>query len=221
MHSGPRRIVIADDQRIIRDSLETILGAMDDVDVVGTAQDGAEAVELVERHSADLVLMDLRMPGMDGVEATRTLRQRRPDTAVVVLTTYVDDESVTAALAAGATGYLTKNATVADIRRALDAAGSGHSLVDTAAIARLVESASRQPSPQGRPARHAALPDGLTEREGEVLALVAQGRSNAEIGAQLYVAMSTVKTHINQIYTKTGCQNRTQAVLYARNHGIA
>lgn len=219
MSSAPLKVVIADDQRVVRDGLVTILSAMDGVTVVGAAQDGGEAVALAEQHDADVVLMDLRMPGTDGVEGTKLLRGRRPDIAVVVLTTYTDDESILAALAAGASGYLTKNATTGDIRRALEAAASGQSVLDRMVGARLVQAASRHAVAPG-PAS-GALPDGLTDREGEVLALIAEGLSNTEIADRIYVSRSTVKTHINQIYAKTGSRDRVQAILYARRHGIA
>jgi DNA-binding NarL/FixJ family response regulator len=240
MGDGPLRVVIADDQRVVRDGLVTILGAMDGVQVVGAAEDGAQAVTLATEHDADVVLMDLRMPGTDGVEATRTLRATRPGTAVVVLTTYTDDESILAALQAGAAGYLTKNAGTDDIRRALEAAVSGQAVLDGAAAARLVLAAGREPasgsagaggSPGAAGSAGAggsfgagglpgARPDGLTEREGEVLALIAQGLSNAEIASQLFVSRSTVKTHINQIFAKTGSRDRAQAIIYANSHGI-
>jgi DNA-binding NarL/FixJ family response regulator len=214
---GPIRVVIADDQRVVRDGLVTILGAMDGVQVVGAAEDGAAAVSLATEHDADVVLMDLRMPGVDGVEATRALRAGHRAIAVVVLTTYTDDESILAALQAGAAGFLTKNASPDDIRRALEAAAAGQAVLDAGAAARLVLAAGREPAaerpgPTGPPG---ALPDGLTEREGEVLTLIAQGLSNAEIASQLFVSRSTVKTHINQIFAKTGSRDRAQAIVYA------
>ena len=214
----PITVIIADDQRIVRDGLVTILGAMDGVRVAGAAADGAEAVALAARHDADVVLMDLRMPGMDGVEATRALRAASPSTAVVVLTTYTDDDSILAALEAGAAGYLTKNASAADIRRAIEAAATGHAMLDSRAAARLVHAASRYA--RGQDAQGGPLPDGLTEREAQVLALIAQGLSNTEIAATLYISRSTVKTHINQIFAKTGSRDRPQAIVYAHQHGI-
>jgi DNA-binding NarL/FixJ family response regulator len=224
---GPLRVVIADDQRVVRDGLVTILGAMDGVQVVGAAEDGAAAVALATEHQADVVLMDLRMPGMDGVEATRALQASRPAPAVVVLTTYTDDESILGALQAGAAGFLTKNASPDDINRALEAAASGQAVLDAAAAARLVLAAGRE-APASRPEAGGpeaggpagALPDGLTEREGEVLALIAQGLSNAEIASQLFVSRSTVKTHINQIFAKTNSRDRAQAIVYAHHHGL-
>jgi len=215
----PITVIIADDQRIVRDGLVTILGAMDGVRVAGAAADGAEAVALAARHDADVVLMDLRMPGMDGVEATRALRAASPSTAVVVLTTYTDDDSILAALEAGAAGYLTKNASAPDIRRAIEAAATGHAMLNSRAAALLIHAARRQDS-HGQDPRGTSLPDGLTEREGQVLAYIAQGLSNTEIAATLYISRSTVKTHINQIFAKTGSRDRPQAIVYAHQHGI-
>jgi DNA-binding NarL/FixJ family response regulator len=220
MASDPITVIIADDQRVVREGLVTILGGLDGVRVAGAASDGAEAVALAAEHDADVVLMDLRMPGVDGVEATRRLRASRPSTAVVVLTTYTDDDSILAALEAGASGYLTKNASATDIHRALQAAVAGHALLDSQAVARLVLAASRDTESPAS-AAPGRLPDGLTEREGEVLALIAQGLSNAEIASRLYVSRSTVKTHINQIFAKTGSRDRPQAIVYAHRHGIA
>ncbi len=218
MSPTPISVIIADDHRVVREGLATILGAVDWMHVAGLAADGAQAVDLAARHEADVVLMDLHMPGTDGVEATRRLKTERPATAVVVLTTYTDDNSILAALEAGATGYLTKNASAADIHRAIEAAACGHAILDPLATARLVH-ASRRTDP-GHIAENAALPDGLTEREAQVLGLIAQGLSNAEIAAMLYLSRSTVKTHIHQIFAKTGSRDRPQAIVYAHRHGI-
>jgi DNA-binding NarL/FixJ family response regulator len=209
------RIVIADDQRIVREGLATIVGSLPDTEVVGVAADGAEAVELVESNDPDVVLMDLRMPTMDGAEATSIIRRRYPRTQVVVLTTYADDESALAALAAGAIGYLTKDAGRDDIRRALEAAAAGQGVLDHHVQARLIEAASL------RAARPLSLPDGLTEREAEVLGLIAEGLSNSEIAARLYVSEATVKTHVNRVFAKTHSRDRAQAMTYARHHGLA
>ncbi|MEU9238509.1 response regulator transcription factor [Streptomyces sp. NPDC048385] len=218
MSPTPISVIIADDHRVVREGLATILGAVEAVHVAGLAADGMQAVDLAARYEADVVLMDLHMPGLDGVEATRRLKTERPATAVVVLTTYTDDDSVLAALEAGATGYLTKNASAADIHRAIEAAARGHAMLDPIAAARLIR-ASRRNDP-GHAARNAALPDGLTEREAQVLGLIAQGLSNAEIAARLYLSRSTVKTHIHQIFAKTGSRDRPQAIVYAHRHGI-
>jgi len=207
-------VVIADDQWVVRDGLVTILTAMAGISIAGTAQDGAEAVSLAQHAGADVVLMDLRMPGTDGIEATRLLRASRPGTAVVALTTYADEDLILGALQAGATGYLTKNARPADIRRALEAAVAGQTVLDPEVHARLLAAASRQPPPGQQ------LPDGLSPREGEILALVAEGMSNTEIAARAYISESTVKTHINRIFAKTGSRDRAQAIAYAHRHGL-
>jgi DNA-binding NarL/FixJ family response regulator len=208
--------VVADDQAAVRDGLATLLGLMAGVDVVGVAGDGAEAVTLVGAHAPEVVLMDLRMPRMDGVEATRAIRRDHPATQVVVLTTYADDESILAALDAGALGYLTKDAGRDDIRRALEAAAAGQAVLDPTVQARLLHAArSPAPAPSGPP------PDGLTQREVEVLALMTQGLSNAAIAAALYVSEPTVKTHINHIFSKTHCTSRAEAIAYAHRHGLA
>ena len=210
------KIVIVDDQTLIRDGLVTICERLDDVAVVATAADGVDAVAAVAEHAPDVVLMDLRMPRMDGIEATKAIRANHPATNVVVLTTYSDDESITAALAAGALGYLTKDAGRDDIHRALAAASRGQALLDPAVHARLVAMAAQQPSANA----DGALPDGLTVREAEVLAFIGRGMSNAEIAATLFVSEATVKTHVNHIFAKTQSRDRAQAVAYAHKHGL-
>jgi DNA-binding NarL/FixJ family response regulator len=211
------KVLIVDDQQLIREGLATICGLLPDVDVVGTAGDGEDALTAVAELAPDVVLMDLRMPRMDGLEATREIRARHPDTHVVVLTTYSDDESVLGALAAGALGYLTKDAGRDDIHRALQAAAQGQSLLDPAVHARLVQVVQSQPaSPTA-----GALPDGLTVREAEVLTFIARGMSNTEIAAALFVSAATVKTHVNHIFAKTQSRDRAQAVAYAHRHGLS
>jgi DNA-binding NarL/FixJ family response regulator len=207
-------IVVVDDQTAVREGLVTILELLPGIDVVGAGADGAEAIELVEQHEPDVVLMDLRMPRLDGVEATKQIRARWPSTQVVVLTTYADDDSVLAALAAGAIGFLTKDASRDDIRRALEAAASGHAHLDPAAHAALVGAVSTPASPAAQP------PDGLTRRELEVLALIGEGLSNREIASKLYLTEATVKTHVNRIFAKTGSRDRAQAVAYAHRHRV-
>jgi DNA-binding NarL/FixJ family response regulator len=207
--------LIADDQRVVREGLVTIVGGFDGVEVVAEASDGVEAVKLVAEHGPDVVLMDLRMPRLDGVEATKAIRRDHPSTAVVVLTTFADDESILSALSAGAAGYLTKDAARDDIRRALEAAVAGQTVLDPAVQAALLKVA------QHGAARPPALPDGLTEREAEVLALIAMGLSNGEIAERIFVAETTVKTHVNRIFAKTGSRDRAQATGYAHRHGLA
>jgi DNA-binding NarL/FixJ family response regulator len=210
------KLLIVDDQALIRDGLVTICERLPDVDVVGTAGDGEEALRLVAEHAPDVVLMDLRMPRMDGIDATRRIHAQHPATRVVVLTTFSDDESVTAALGAGALGYLTKDAGREDIRRALEAAARGQSLLDPAVHGRLIQLAQQHAAGDS----NGTLPDGLTVREAEVLAHIARGLTNQEIAATLYLSEATVKTHINRIFAKTQSRDRAQAVVYANQHGL-
>lgn len=210
------RVLVADDQRVVREGLTMVLGLMDDVEVVGAASDGAEAVAMAVELRPDVVLMDLRMPRCDGVEATRRLRERRPETRVVVLTTYSDDRSVIDALRAGARGFLTKDAGGAEIRAALRQVLDGQAAIDPAVQRHLVDAIAGGASAPG-----AALPHGLTPREAEVLSLIAEGLSNAEIATRLVVSEGTVKTHINHLFAKIGARDRAQAVAYAYRQGLA
>ncbi len=208
------KVVVADDQTIVREGLVTLLSTMPGIQVVGSAVDGEQSLALVAETAPDVVLMDLRMPGLDGVAATRRIREAHPDTQVVVLTTYADDDSILDALRAGALGFLTKDAGRDHIRRALEAAAAGQAILDPAVQARLVQVAHLGDETP------AAIPDGLTDREVDVLRLIAAGNSNGEIAAQLFVSEATVKTHINHIFAKTGSRDRAQAVTYAHRHGI-
>ncbi|MFY9578027.1 MAG: response regulator transcription factor [Gaiellaceae bacterium] len=217
MTEAPIRVLIADDQRVVRDGLTMLVGLIDGVEVVATAGDGIEAVERAEREHPDVVLMDLRMPGMEGAEATRQIRATLPDTQVLVLTTYADDQSLFPALRAGAHGYLTKDASAEEIEQAIRALAAGRTHLDPTIQQRLVAAVlDAQPAPHAH-----ALPDDLTPREAEVLKLIAAGLSNTEIAAALVVSNATVKTHVNHIFGKTGARDRAQAVRYAYQHGIA
>jgi DNA-binding NarL/FixJ family response regulator len=204
-------VVLADDQRVVREGLATLLGLLPGIEVVGTASDGEEAVQLVERLRPEVVLMDIRMPRCDGVEATRRLRERSSPTQVIVLTTYADDRSVIEALRAGARGFLTKDSGAEEIQRAIEAVVRGEAAIDPAVQHHLVEAVAAKPE----------LPHGLTPREAEVLALIAQGLSNAEIATRLFVSEATVKSHINHLFAKTGVRDRAQVVTYAYQHGLA
>jgi DNA-binding NarL/FixJ family response regulator len=215
----PLRVLVADDQRVVREGLVTLLGLIDGIDVVGAASDGREAAELTQAERPDVVLMDLRMPEMDGVEATRAIRQSVPDTEVLVLTTYADDQSLFPALQAGARGYLTKDASSEEIERAIRSVAAGRTHLDPAVQERLV--AALVDAPSTAPADPAQPSDDLTPREAEVLRLIARGLSNDEIAAQLVVSRATVKTHVNRIFAKTGARDRAQAVRYAYEHGLA
>jgi DNA-binding NarL/FixJ family response regulator len=217
------RVLVVDDQRVVREGLATIVGSLPGVEVVGLAGDGGEAIQLAAQHEPDVVLMDLRMPETDGIQATTAIRSHHPTTQVVVLTTYADDASIVEALSAGATGYLTKDATRDDIRRALEAAVEGQGVLDPTVQARLLEAARAgvQAERQRAGPPRAPWPDGLTDREAQVLALIAEGHSNGQIARQLYVSEATVKTHVNRILAKTGTRDRTQAAAYAYRHGLA
>jgi DNA-binding NarL/FixJ family response regulator len=218
--SSPTRIVVADDQRVVREGLAMLLRLLPGIEVVGTARDGEEALALVEELTPDVVLMDLRMPRCDGVEATRRLRERGSATRVVVLTTYADDRSVVDALQAGARGFLTKDAGAEEIQQAIAAVVSGAAAIDPAVQHHLVNAvASGLPATVQPPTP--LLPDGLTPREAEVLSLIAEGLSNAEIAERLVVSEATVKSHVNHLFTKTGVRDRAQAVTYAYRHGLA
>jgi DNA-binding NarL/FixJ family response regulator len=211
------RVLIADDQRVVREGLAMLVGLIDGVEVVGTATDGSEAVEQALTARPDVVLMDLRMPGVDGSEATRRIRDRLDGTHVLVLTTYADDASLFPALQAGARGYLTKDASAEEIEEAIRAVAAGRTHLDPAVQQRLVE-AVLEPAP---PAAPDDSPDELTPRETEVLKLIAAGLSNAEIADTLVVSAATVKTHVNRIFAKTGVRDRAQAVRYAYRRGLA
>ncbi|MFF3831201.1 response regulator [Streptomyces sp. NPDC002458] len=176
------RVVVADDQSVVREGIVMLLGLLPGIEVVGAAKDGDEAVALVAEMSPDVVLMDLRMPRCDGVEATRRIRREHPGTQVVVLTTFADDDSLFTALQAGARGYLTKDARGEEIAQAIEAVLSG---------------------------------------EAEVLVLIADGLSNVEIARTLHISRATVKTHINNLFSKTGARDRTGAVRYAYGRGLA
>jgi DNA-binding NarL/FixJ family response regulator len=216
--NGPVRVVVVDDQALVREGLMTLLEAAPDITPVAAAADGEEAVALSSRHRPDVVLMDLRMPRLGGVEATRRIREAQPEVEIVVLTTHADDASILDALRAGARGYLTKDAGIAEISRAVHAAADHHALLDPVVQERLIAAAGAGARPAAPPA---SLPDDLTPREAEVLALIARGLSNAEIAATLVVSEATVKTHINHLFAKTGARDRAQAVHYAYQHGLA
>lgn len=219
------RVVIADDQPVVRDGLAMLLGLIDDVEVVATAGDGAEAVELTRSERPDVVLMDLRMPRLEGSEATRQILAALPDTRVLILTTYADDEFLFGALQAGARGYLTKDATAEEIEQAIRALVAGRTHLDPAVQQRLVTAVLEQRPTTSRgeasDASPTEAPDELTPRELEVLKLIAAGRSNQEIADELVLSSATVKTHVNRIFYKTGARDRAQAVRYAYQHGLA
>jgi DNA-binding NarL/FixJ family response regulator len=239
---GPIRVLIADDQRVVRDGLVLLIGLLDGIEVVGAARDGAEAVSMAEQLRPDVVLMDLSMPVLDGTAATAALRERAPESNVLVLTTYADDNAVFPALRAGARGYLTKDADSDQIETAIRNIHAGRTWLDPIVQERLVAAALGSGGATGAAGASAGqpgkadedtagpcadatgghvLPDGLTPREAEVLVLIADGLSNAQICARLVVSQATVKTHINRIFAKIGAHDRAQAVRYAYRNNLA
>jgi len=224
---GPVTVVVADDQSAVREGLVLLLGTLPGITVAGQAADGEAAVDLVAATRPQVVLMDLNMPRCDGVTATARITAEHPGTRVVVLTTYADNESIISALRAGALGYLTKDATRAEIGRAVEAAAAGQAVLDPAVQQRLLSAATGSagpavPAAPGQAAGPGPLTaDDLTPREADVLRLIAAGLTNREIARSLFVSEATVKTHVNRIFAKTGARDRAQAIRYAYAHGYA
>jgi DNA-binding NarL/FixJ family response regulator len=221
MTDEPLRIVIADDQAIVREGLVGLLNGLSGIEVAGAAADGEQALAVVAEQHPDAILLDLHMPVLDGIGAIRRLVVEHPEVAIVVLTTYVDDESVREALRAGARSYLTKDADRAEIAAALRAATGGLTVLDPRVYATMLAATSAPPPPAaGAAAQLPEPPDGLTHREVEILALIARGLNNPEIAEQLFLSNHTVKTHINRIFAKTGSRDRVAAIAYAQRHNI-
>ncbi|WP_424217434.1 response regulator transcription factor (plasmid) [Streptomyces sp. BI20] len=219
---SPVRVVVADDQSVVREGIVMLLGFLPGIEVVGAARDGVEAVELTAALAPDVVLMDLRMPRCDGIEATRRIRSEHPGTEVVILTTFADDDSLFPALRAGARGYLTKDAGGEEIARAITDVLAGEAGLAPGIQRRLLERVTGAVPPAAAPASAPVEPpDGLTAREVEVLRLIADGLGNPEIARALHISTATVKTHVNNIFAKTGAASRAQAVRYAYHHGLA
>jgi DNA-binding NarL/FixJ family response regulator len=211
------RVVVADDQELVRSGFAMIVDAQDDMVVVGEAADGEEAVALARRHDADVVLMDVRMPRLDGIEATRRLAGEGVEAPVkvVILTTFDLDEYVFAALRAGASGFLLKDLRRDDLLHAIRVVAAGEALLAPSVTRRLIEDYAHRPAPAAR-----SRLGQLTPREQEVLQLIGEGANNAEIGAALYVAEATVKTHVGRVLMKLGLRDRVQAVIYAYEAGL-
>lgn len=214
------RLVLADDEQLVRSGLRLILEAEDDIEVVGEAGDGAEAVALTRRLDPDVVLMDVQMPGMNGIEATREIVAlgREDSSRVVILTTFDLDEYVWEALRAGASGFLLKRTPAEDLVAGIRVVAAGEALLAPSVTQRLIETFRARP--EAAPARDLSELDDLTGREREVLGLVARGMANGEIAAHLFLSEGTVKTHVKRIFSKLGLHDRTQAVILAYKVGL-
>ena len=208
------RVLVVDDHPAFRRGLELMLADVDDVEVVGMAEAGTQAVELVESAAPDVVLMDLRMPGLDGIEATRRISRRDPATSVVVLTMFEDDDSVFAAMRAGARGYLLKGADQDEIIRAIHSAAAGEALFGPEIAVRIIKHFATGPG-----STSIAFPS-LTEREREVLEMIAAGKGNATIANQLMISLKTVRNHVSNIFTKLQVSDRSSAIVKARQAGL-
>jgi DNA-binding NarL/FixJ family response regulator len=215
----PVRVLLVDDQALFREALATLLAATGAVEVVGEAGDGDEALRRAAELDPDVVLMDLRMPVLDGVGATRRLRVEQPKVRVIALTTFDDDEDVFAALRAGAVGYLLKDVSSARLLEAVQAAARGESVLQPSVAAKVVARFAQLPEPDPAP-RPQPLVVPLSERELDVLRLLADGRSNREIAGELFLAEGTVKNHVTNVLAKLGARDRTQAALRARALGL-
>jgi DNA-binding NarL/FixJ family response regulator len=219
------RVLVVDDQRLMRDGIASLLSIQDGIEVVGTAANGQEALECALALHPDVILMDVRMPTMDGVVATAQIRRQLPDSRVLMLTTFDDEEYVVDALSAGACGYLLKNIPAPDLARSVQAAHRGiyqldHSIAGKV-VASLVRPAKTSPLPPATDDASTLLnaPD-LTSREIEVLRLISQGATNREIARRLVISEGTVKNHISNILSRLGLRDRTQAAIYARENGL-
>jgi DNA-binding NarL/FixJ family response regulator len=219
------RVLVADDQELIREGIASLLGIQPGIAVVGTARDGGTAAELAAALAADVVLMDVRMPGGDGTEATARIRRELPGCQVVMLTTFDDEQYVVQALRAGAAGYLLKDLPAAELAAAVRLAHAGIAQFGAQAVGRLAAAIARQ-SQQGTGAPDGAVPvqpgqpAQLTAREADVLRLVARGATNREIASRLFLSEGTVKNHLSRILTRLGLRDRTQAAIYAHDHGL-
>jgi DNA-binding NarL/FixJ family response regulator len=211
----PLRLLIADDHPLVRSGLRALLAAAEDIEVAGEAATGEEAITLAESLQPDVIVMDLRMPGINGIEATRRIMQAHPHIRILVVTLFEDDDSVFAALRAGARGYILKDANEVEVLRAIRAVSSGEAIFSTTIAQHLIDFFATP-----RPAQTATPFPDLTDREREILGLIAQGRSNAEIAQSLVISMKTVRNYISSIFSKLQVADRAQAILRAREAGL-
>lgn len=210
----PIKVLLVDDHEMVRIGLAAVLGTEEGIEVVGEASNGHDGIRLAQEYRPDVVLMDLVMDGMDGIETTRRLLQLYPDCKVIVLTSFLDDEKMYPVIEAGAFSYLLKTSRASEIAQAIRAAARGQSILESQ-VASKIMNRFRQPKPTAAP--H----EGLTEREMEVLKLIAKGKSNQEVADELYIGIKTVKFHVTNILAKLGAEDRTQAAIYAFRHGLA
>jgi DNA-binding NarL/FixJ family response regulator len=208
------RVLLVDDHAVVREGLRNFLALQDGLEIVGEAGDGAEAIEQAQALEPDVILMDLVMPGLDGIGAMRQLRVRSPGSRVIVLTSFLEDERVLPAIQAGAAGYLLKNVAPAELARAIRAAHAGEAIIDPTAAARLVHAIADDARPR------IEEPERLTRRERDVLELIARGQSNKRIALELGISEKTVKTHVGHLLAKLGVSDRTQAALMAVEEGL-
>ena len=209
------RVLICDDQAVVVDGLEMILNADAEIEVVGTAQDGAQAIEMIPHTDPDVILMDLKMPGMNGIQATRQIRKDHPDLKVLVLTTFGDDEWVFDAIRSGASGYLLKGTPRVELVQAVKGTVLGETHVDPGVAGRLFSHISQSVTP-----KDTTVAEDLSERELEILRLLAQGLTNAEIAERLFLTRGTVRNYVSSILAKLDVEDRTQAALIAVRHGL-
>jgi DNA-binding NarL/FixJ family response regulator len=214
----PIRVLVADDDQLVRAGIRLILGAVAGIEIVAEGSNGREAVELTVRHQPAVVLLDIRMPVMDGLAALREIRRSAPAVSVIVLTTFGEDSYVAEALAGGAAGFLLKDSAADELHRAIAAVASGEAFLSPAITRRVLNQYA--PAPPAQLAEATAKLSALSEREGQVLALLAQGMSNAAISERLWITEATVKTHVSRLLTKLNCENRVQAALLAHHAGL-
>ncbi|MGW0885269.1 response regulator [Streptomyces sp. NPDC002671] len=212
------RVVLADDQPLVRSGLRVLMADHSDLEVVGEAATGAEAVQLVSDIGPDVVVMDIRMPGMDGIEATRLITAGPATTRVLVLTTFDEDDHVYGALRAGASGFVVKDMALDDILAAIRVVAAGDALIAPGVTRRLIADFIARPAPA--PEHSPRSVEGITEREREVLTLVGRGRSNAEIAEDLFITVATAKSHVSRLLTKLGARDRVQLVITAYEMGL-